>query len=88
MSTYSKIIVGLLGLSAATATAVLIITLVNEYEQTLVPFYIGGIILSVTLAAARILSDPSRRNKDRIVRKGGAPVIEERNDDTKYVPQG
>lgn len=87
MSTYSKIIIGLLGLSAAVATAILVITFVNDYEQTLVPFYVGGIIVSVTLAAARYLSDPSRRNKDRIVRKGGAPVIAQREDNTKYVPQ-
>lgn len=88
MSNYSKIIVGMLVLAIATATTVLVITLTGDYEKNLVPFYIGGIIVGILLIVARIVTDRSRGNKDRIVRKGGAPVIAEREDNTKFVPQG
>lgn len=87
MSKYSKIVLAMLILAVATATTVLVLTLTGDYEKTLVPFYIGAIFVCILLAVARVVSEKSRSNKDRIVRKGGAPVVKQREDNTKFVPQ-
>lgn len=83
MSKYSIIIVTLLALAAALSATFLVLTLTGDYNKSLVPVYAGGVIVSVVLAAVRLLNDPSRKASNRKIRM--VPVASEpKNDPTRY----